>query len=325
MFWKRQIVLFNFACLIFYPVNSLEDVRSNVFLEIQQKPEAPRQRERPISVESSLVAVSISVTDPMNRLITGLEKENFQIFEDGVEQKILNFSGEDTPVAIGIVLDNSGSMGEKLGKSREAVTQFLKTANPEDQFFLVRFDDQPWLPVTYTKDYREIQSSLLSTTSHGRTALLDAVYMAVNYSRQVKDMRKALLVISDGGDNHSRYTENEVKAFVKESDVQIYAIGIFEPIGSRGRTPEELAGPSLMTNIAESTGGRQFIVENLSDLPDIAQKVSLELRNQYVLHYRPINGAKDGRYRKIKVKMNLPKGLPPLKANYRPGYYAPQQ
>ena len=179
----------------------------------------------------------------MNRFVTGLEKEHFRLFEDKVEQDITQFSSEDAPLSVGIVFDTSGSMGSKLQKSRQAVAQFFKTANPEDEFFLVQFNDRPELVVPFTRNVEEIQNHLTFTQSKGRTALLDGVYLAMNQMKKAHNPRKAMLIISDGGDNSSRYTESEIKNAVREADVQIYAIGIFEPMGSRGRTPRRCPVP----------------------------------------------------------------------------------
>jgi VWFA-related protein len=216
-------------------------------------------------------------------------------------------------------------MGAKLQKSRQAVAQFLKTANPEDEFFLVQFNDRPELTVPFTPDSEELQNRLTFIESKGRTALLDGIYMAMNQMKKARNPRKAILLISDGGDNSSRYTESEVRNAVREADVQIYAIGIFEPIAGRGRTPEELAGPGLLTELTEQTGGRHFAVDNLAELPDVAAKIGLELRNQYVLGYVPKNITRDGKYRRVQVKLVKTNGLPPLRAMYRTGYYAPAQ
>lgn len=284
----------------------------------------PSQRGE-IRVDTTLVQINVTVTDPLNRFVTGLEKEHFRLFEDKVEQKILDFSSEDAPLSVGLVFDTSGSMGPKLQKSREAAVQFFKTANPEDEFFLVEFSDRPELVVPFTANTEEIQNRLEFTQSKGKTALLDGVYMAMNQMKKAHNPRKAILIISDGGDNNSRYTESEIKNAVREADVQIYGIGIFEPIGSRGRTPEESMGPSLLSEVAELTGGRSYNVENLNELADIAAKIGIELRNQYVLYYSSSNPARDGKYRHVNVKLNQPRGLPPLKAFFRLGYYAPSQ
>jgi VWFA-related protein len=278
-----------------------------------------------IRVDSTLVLIPVTVTDPLNRFVTGLERENFRLFEDKSEQKVTHFASEDAPLSVGLVFDTSGSMGSKLDKSRQAVGQFFKTANPEDEFFLIQFNDRPEVVVDFTTRVEEIQNRLTFTQSKGRTALLDAVYMALHKMKKAKNPRKALLIISDGGDNSSRYTESEIKKLVQEADVQIYAIGIFEPMASRGRTPEEMTGPSLLSEIAEQTGGRHFPVDNLNELPDVAAKIGMELRNQYILGYTPTNQARDGKYRRVQVKLVQPRGLPALRAGWRLGYYAPAQ
>jgi Ca-activated chloride channel family protein len=278
-----------------------------------------------IRVDSNLVLIPVTVTDPMNRFVTGLDKENFKVFEDKKEQPITQFSSEDAPLSVGVVFDCSGSMGHKLEKSRLAVAQFFKTANPEDEFFLVQFSDAAELAQTFTPNLEEVQNRLTFTQSKGRTALLDAIYLALHEMKKGKNPRKALLVISDGGDNNSRYTETEIKNLVKEADVQIYAIGIYEAMAARGRTPEEAAGQGLLTEIAEQTGGRQYPVDNLNELPDIAAKIGVELRNQYVLGYAPLNPQHDGKYRRVVVKLIQPHGLPTLRPFWKQGYYAPAQ
>ncbi|HWF45685.1 MAG TPA: VWA domain-containing protein [Bryobacteraceae bacterium] len=278
-----------------------------------------------IRVDKTLVLINVTVTDPLNRFVTGLEKEHFRLFEDKVEQKISSFSSDDAPISIGLVFDTSGSMGAKLQKSRQAAAEFFKTANPADEFFLVQFNDRPELAVPFTSDTDKLQSALTFTQSKGRTALLDAVYLAMHEMKKAHNPRKALLIVSDGGDNSSRYTESDVKGAVREADVQIFAIGIFESMGTRGRTPEEAAGPGLLNELAEQTGGREYAVENVAELPDIAAKIGIELRNEYVLGYTPKNRERDGKYRRVQVKLNQPRGLPPLKAYFRLGYYAPTQ
>ena len=278
-----------------------------------------------IRVDTTLVLIPVTVTDPLNRFVTGLEKENFKLFEEKKEQEIVSFTSEDAPLSIGLVFDCSGSMGGKLEKSREAAAQFFKTANLEDEFFLVQFNDTADLVEHFTTSLEAIQNHLTFTQSKGRTALLDAILLALDEMKKAKNPRKALLVISDGGDNTSRYTETELKNRVKEADVQIYAIGIYEPIGARSRTPEEMAGPGLLTEISEQTGGRQYPVNNVNELPDIAAKIGVELRHQYMLGYSPQNAQHDGKYRRVEVKLIQPRGLGPLRAFWRHGYYAPPQ
>ncbi len=278
-----------------------------------------------IKVDVNLALVNVTVTDPLNRLVTGLEKENFRVYEDGVEQEVVTMSSEDVPVSIGLVFDMSGSMSDKVDKARQAAVQFMRTANPLDQFFLVSFNDRAELTSGFTSSVEELQNRMMFTESRGRTALLDAIYLGLSQMRGAHNAKRALLIISDGGDNHSRYNENDVKNFVKEADCQIYAIGIYDPVGIRSRTSEELNGPSLLSEMTEMTGGRVFPVGNIGELPDIAAKIGMELRNQYVLGYKPSNAQKNGVWRKIKVKLRPPKGLPPLNVYAKTGYYAPTQ
>jgi Ca-activated chloride channel family protein len=276
-----------------------------------------------IHTDVDLALVNVTVTDPYNRLVTGLETDNFRVFEDSVEQEIVNFSSEDVPISIGVIFDFSGSMSDKIGKARDAAVEFFKTANPQDEFFLVSFNERAELTSAFTNSVDDLQSRLMLTAAKGRTALLDAIYLGLSQMRGAHNAKRALLILSDGGDNHSRYNENDIKRLVREADTQLYAIGLFDPLGYRGRTPEELHGPALLNEITDLTGGRVFAVEHLSDLPDIATKIGMELRNQYVLGYRPSNHARDARWRKIKVRLRPPKGLPPLTVYAKTGYYAP--
>jgi Ca-activated chloride channel homolog len=278
-----------------------------------------------IRVNTTLVLIPVTVTDPLNRFVTGLEKENFKLAEDKVDQNIVSFSSEDAPISVGVIFDCSGSMSNKMDKSRQAVAQFFKTANPEDEFFLAQFNNNAQLVQPFTHNLEEIQNKLTFTQAKGQTALLDAIYMGLHEMKKAQNPRKALLIISDGGDNNSRYTTTEVKNLVKEADVQIYAIGIYESGPNRGRTPEEANGPGLLTEITEPTGGRQYEVDNINELPDVAAKIGVELRNQYILGYAPQNQERDGKYRRVQVRIIQPRGLPPLRAYWRTGYYAPPQ
>ena len=283
---------------------------------------ALRTHTKPLKVDVDLVLVPVTITDPMNRLVTGLDKENFMVYEGKDSQEIRTFSSEDAPVSLGVIFDMSGSMSSKIERAREAVVEFFKTANPQDEFFMITFSDQPEEVSDFTQSVEDIQGKLVYTVPKGRTALLDAIYMGVNKMRQAKYAKRALLIISDGGDNHSRYTEGEIKSQVKEADVLIYAIGIYDRYMP---TPEEQLGPALLSDVTELTGGRAFTIDNPNDLADVATKIGVELRNQYVLGYRPKNAAHDGRWRKIKVKLIPPKGLPPLRVYAKTGYYAPTQ
>ncbi len=280
-----------------------------------------------IRVDVDLTLIPLTVTDPMNRLVTGLERNNFYIYEKGSVgseqlQQIKTFSTEDAPVSLGIILDLSGSMTSKFQRSKQSVKAFLKTANPQDEFFVVGFNDRPELIEDFTSNVDDVDARLSLTKPGKRTALLDAIYYGVNKMKDAKYPRKALLVVSDGGDNRSRYTENEVRTIVRESDVQMYALGIFDEYAP---TTEERLGPLLLNDLCEETGGRLFRVNDLSDMADVAAKISDELRDEYVLGYRSGDARRDGKWRKVKVRLEPPPGLPPLVVHARSGYYAPAQ
>ncbi len=283
-------------------------------------------RKANIRIDTTLVLIPVTVTDPMGRFVTGLDKENFKITEDKIDQEITQFSSEDAPLSVGVKPDTSGSMGDKLAKSRQAVAQFMRTANPQDEFFLIQFNDRPELMVPFTPATEEIQNRLTFVQSKGRTALLDGVYMAMNQMKKGRNPRKAILIISDGGDNSSRYTESEVKNAVKEADVQIYAIGIRRTHGFPGTNPgRTLRTGSCLARLPSRPAAASFAVDNLAELPDVAAKIGIELRNEYVLGYTPKNAARDGKYRHVQVKLVKTTGLPQLKAIFRTGYYAPTQ
>jgi Ca-activated chloride channel family protein len=276
-----------------------------------------------IHIDVDLALVNVTVTDPYGRSVTGLESSNFRVFENNIEQEVVTFSSEDSPISVGVIFDNSGSMMNKIGRAREAVIQFFKTCNPHDEFFFVSFNESAELTSTFTNSIEDLQSHMMLTVPKGRTALLDAIYLGLSQMHGAHSGRRALLILSDGGDNHSRYSEKDLKLLVREADTQLYAIGIFDPLEYRAQTVEELNGPSLLSEITEMTGGRLFAVENLNELPDIAEKIAMELRNQYILGYRPSNKAHDARWRKIKIRLRAPKGLPPLNVFSKSGYYAP--
>ena len=285
--------------------------------------QATSHRDSRLRVDVNLVQVPLSVTDPMTRLVTGLEKENFQLFDNNIGQSIKYFSSEDAPLTIGIIFDLSGSMSSKFVRARKALTEFLRTSNPQDEFFVVGFNDRPAIIVDYTSDPDDVEARMVMLKPENRTALIDAVYLGVDHLRQAKYDRKALLIISDGGDNRSRYTEGELRRVVRESDVQIYSIGIFDTYAP---TTEEQLGPDLLKDICEMTGGRLFNVGgDVGDLQDIATRISAELRNQYVIGYTPSDAKHDGNWRKLRVKLLPPPGLPALTVHFRQGYYAPSE
>jgi Ca-activated chloride channel homolog len=330
---RAALLLFVVACLsspIMTPASWAQSPTGEIHVEPRiEQPKANlindpslRTHTKPYKSDVDLVLVPVTITDPMNRLVTGLDRENFQLFEGKEAQEIRHFSSEDAPVSLGVIFDMSGSMSSKIERAREAVVEFFKTANPQDEFFMITFADKPEEISDFTQSVEDIQGKLVYTIPKGRTALLDAIYLGVSKMRQAKYPKKSLLIISDGGDNHSRYTEGEIKSLVKEADILIYAIGIYD---HSFPTDEERLGPQLLSDLTELTGGRAFTIDNPNDLADVATKIGIELRNQYVLGYRPKNPVRDGKWRKIKVKLNPPKGLPPLRVYAKTGYYAPTE
>jgi Ca-activated chloride channel family protein len=276
---------------------------------------------KPLSVDVDLVLVPVSITDGMNRPVTGLEKQSFALYEDNVQQEIRFFSTEDAPISVGVILDLSKSMSNKVDDARQAVSEFFKTANPDDEYFVITFADRPKLLADSTRSIGFIQSRLAGAKPGGHTALLDAIYLGMAKLRQSTYSRRALVIISDGGDNRSRYTAREIKSLVQEGDVQIYGIGIFNNLF---KTPEEWAGKRLLTEITQATGGRTLTLQNSKDLPKVAATVSLELRNQYVLGYHSKNVNRDRRWRRINVRLEQPPAIAHAQVSCKRGYLAAQ-
>jgi Ca-activated chloride channel homolog len=291
-----------------------------VAVEPRVNPSAPEavQRRPNLRVDSNLVVVPVTVCDKFNRPVTGLEKENFRILDSGVEQEITQFSMDDEAVAVGLIFDVSGSMGQKLSLSRLAASAFFHIANPEDEFFLVAFDSNPRLLVPLTMNPGDVEDRIAFSKSKGSTALVDAVVLGLHELKKSKKTRKALLVISDGGDNHSRYNDLELRNMIRESDALIYCIGVY----GGASTSEEYRGPGTMRYIAEPSGGRE-LAASARELPDIAAKIGIELRNRYVLSYAPKNPQRDGKYHALQVRVVPPRGLTNLTPFWRRGYFAP--
>jgi VWFA-related protein len=276
-----------------------------------------------IRVDASLVLVPAQVTNFLGTPITDLHKDNFKLFEDGVEQPITEFVREDAPLSIGLLFDISGSMRNKIAKATEAAEAFFKTSNPQDEFFLVEFSDRPKLVVPFTSDADEVYDRIAHTRPFGRTALLDAIHMAMGEMKHARNTRKAIVIVSDGGDNRSRHSEREIKNAILESDVQVYAMGIFDPDDTPKHSSEEENGPLLLEELADQSGGREYPVASLDELPSISARIGEQLRNQYLLGYSPVNSERDGKFRIIKVKVNMQPETPNLRVYYRHGYYSP--
>jgi Ca-activated chloride channel homolog len=278
-----------------------------------------------IRVDTTLVVIPVTVTDAQNRFVLGLEKKDFTLSEDGINQKLAQFAGENAPVSVGLLVDTSGSMGAKIDISRKAVAQFLKTMDEHDEACLIEFSDRVQVAASFSKDANLIESKLLDVAPQGLTALLDAVSVGLQEMRKAKNTRKALIIISDGGDNNSRYTAKEIKDLVRQADVQVYSMGVFERFPMLLLSAAEVSGPKLLSQLSEQTGGQAFSASSSSDLPVIATRIAIELRNQYVLAYVPLNRKKDGTYRHVDVKVRAEPGLSAFKAHWRLGYYAPTQ
>jgi Ca-activated chloride channel homolog len=279
-----------------------------------------------IRVNSELVVIPVTVTDGSGRSVTGLQRENFELYEDNVKQEITQFASEDNPVSIGFVFDTSGSMRPRIQKAREAVAALLNDANPKDEFFLVQFSSRAQLLAGLTTRTDEIWQQVSGMETGGATALLDAVELALNEMKSAQYTRKAIVIISDGDDNASRYSLHELKAAVRESDVLIYSLGIgASDAYMPGWFPQSPTGSALLNEIARQTGGRLFEIHRLKELPGVASKISEWLRHQYVLAFKPSQAGKIGGYRHIQVKITKPDGFPRLHAVWRLGYYAPAE
>jgi Ca-activated chloride channel family protein len=281
-----------------------------------QTPQANAQRPL-FRVGVETVFVKISVTDPLNRYVTGLEKEHFKVFEDKVEQTVTHFTQQSAPISVGIIFDVSGSMKENanINSARSAIMRFLQSGNPEDEYFLVTFNQNTTLVQGFTSQSSTIQNQITFKQPGGRTALYDAVYMGLDQIKSGKNEKKALILITDGEDNSSRYSLSEVREFARESDVQIYAIGEEGKLGY---------GRSEIQNIVSLTGGRAFFPNNFNELDYYIDLIHAELRNQYIVGYDPTNRTHDGKWRKIRIKLDPPEGLPKLIVHAKEGYYAPK-
>jgi Ca-activated chloride channel family protein len=290
----------------------------------QSRPGDTGLPEATLRVDSSLVLIPAQVTTREGAPIVDLQRKDFRIYEDGAEQEITYFTKDDAPVSIGLLLDSSGSMKNKKQKSSEAAAAFFRTANSEDEFFLVEFDDRPKLAVPFTGDTEVLYREITRSRPFGQTSLFDAIHMALGVMKKARHDRKALVILSDGGDNRSRRTFTAIKGDVLEADVQLYAMGIYPPEGPSQSSPEESKGPELLEQLAELTGGRHFPVLNLGTLADVSTRIGQLLRNRYLLGYNPTNGSRDGRYRGVTLDLAAPVDAG-VHVQYRKGYYAPQQ
>jgi len=285
----------------------------------------PESDTKPFRVKVDLVLVPVTVTDSMNRPVTTLQKQDFALYEGGKSQEIRYFFKDEAPLSIAVLLDVSKSMTNKIETERAALEDFFNNGNPEDEYFAITFSDRPRLVASSTSSIEEIERQLLLAEPGGPTAMLDAIYLAEAQLRTAKYKRRAIVIFSDGGDNVSHYTHREIKDLVREGDVEVYAIGLFETFffGTFG-TVEEKLGKKWLSDITDCTGGRTVTVEKQAKVPEAAAAVSREMRNQYVLGYHPtVRG--DGTRRKIKVRVASSAARQPLHAFYKTEYLSAEK
>lgn len=324
-------IAFLFFCLI--SVNARKGTPQNPNQGPDAKPSSEQKTDKKVSprtevpdqirLDTDLVTFTVTVTDPYNRLVTGLDKQHFEVFEDKVRQPILFFNDDDVPVSLGIVFDVSGSMKGKLDRAREALKAFIDTSHSDDDFFLVGFNQRANLLAEFT-DGDTLSNKLTLVAPEGQTAVYDAVYLAIEKVKQGRHNKRAVLLISDGQDNSSRYSYGELRKQLKEAGVQIYCIGIVELGGGSGGTLD-LQGQAILEEIAQTTGGKSFFPRSAAELEDMTTRIALELRHQYSIGYEPTNVKRDGQWHKIKVQVKPPRGLPALRVQHKEGYYSVQK
>jgi Ca-activated chloride channel family protein len=281
-------------------------------------PQAPEQRQAPVKIDVDLVLVNAAVTDREGQPVPGLEKTRFQVWEDKIQQEIQYFSTEEVPVSLGVIFDISSSMSDKLSVSRDAITAFLKTGTPADEYALIEFNNRAHVIQDFTSNTADFQNRIALVSSSGSTALYDAVYLGIEKLRHAHNRRKALLLVTDGEDNHSHYTFADVKELAKESDVQLFAIGIGGlPIATA--TKGHKSGRAVLEELVDLTGGEVFFTTDVRKLDDICSRISDSLRNEYLLGYASTNTSRDGKWRRLHLKVN---DISHVSVHARSGYYA---
>lgn len=317
-FWRPGLAvcvgigLFTLADLAWGQDQNNADSEPAVSIHALRRRPGQKQPRSNIRLDVNLVLIPVLVTDLYDRPVRGLRKENFRVFEGNTEEKVTQFFSDDSPVSIGLIFDGSNSMTDKIDRTRQAVSAFLEMSTPGDEFFLVKFSDRPESLCNFTQDISAIEHGVESIFPAGWTSMFDAIYVGINKMRAAKHARKVLVVLSDGGDNNSRYTESEIRRLVEEADVRIFSISI------RGGSP-------ALDKLTEESGGRALRVRDIDDLPDAATNLSAEIHSEYVLGYSPSTGQRDGKYRKVKVELVRPASIPRLRTSWKRGYYSPTQ
>jgi len=275
----------------------------------------------PVITNTDLITFTVTVTDIYGRFVSGLSKNAFSIFDEKQQQDISFFSDEDSPVSVGVIFDVSGSMsGDKVRRARDALSHFVQTSHDRDEYFLIAFNSRAQLLMDRTRDGNAVLDKLTFVQTRSNTALYDACYLGVERVQRGTHPKRALLLISDGQDNNSRYTFNELRRVLKESDVTLYAIGILG--GNDVGSSLGMEGQGTLDELAGVSGGKAFYPRSAAEMDDIFEQIALELRHQYSIGYRPPNFVSDGKWHKIKVKVAPPRGLPRLFVRSKEGYYA---
>lgn len=293
-------------------ISAADDQPAVSITPVPRRPSQPKPRSSSIRFDVNLVLIPVLVTDLYDRPVRGLSKENFRLFEGTAQQQITQFFSQDAPISIGIVFDASNSMRTRIDEARKAVSEFLRLSTPGDEFFLLKFSDQPEQVRGFTSEIADIQEAVDSIRTGGWTALFDAIYLGIHNMKHATHARKVLFVLSDGGDNNSRYTESEIRRAIKEADVRIFSISIIN-------------GAPALEKMSEESGGRALRVRNLDELPDLAANLSEEIHSEYVLGYSPSDAERDGKYRKVRVELLQPSGSPRLRTSWKRGYYGPAE
>jgi Ca-activated chloride channel family protein len=274
-----------------------------------------------IKVDVGLVVLHTTVLDDRGKFADGLKAENFRVFEDKVEQKLSTFKREDVPVAMGLVIDNSGSMRDKRPRVNEAALTLVESSNPQDEAFVVNFNDDFYLDLDkdFTNSIPELKEALERIDSRGSTALFDAIIGSLDHLKKAKRDKRVLLVVTDGEDNSSHNSLEKTLREIQKTDTVIYTIGL---LGDEKRREKNNAMKALK-HIAEASGGLAFFPESIDDVHSICEQVAHDIRNQYTLAYYPLNTKKDGTFRAVSVQVIPPRGRGKLVARTRNGYYAP--
>lgn len=287
-------------------------------------PTPPKQGDRKtgdIKIETDLVTLTLTVTDSYGRFVSGLTKDAFSVWDEKEKQKITFFSDTDAPASIGILFDVSGSMsGDKIAKARHALERFINTSHPRDEYYLIAFNKRAQLLMDRTRDGEAVLNRLTLVEPKHNTALYDACYLGVERVTRGTHQKKALLIISDGQDNASRYNFKEVRRLMKESDVVIYSVGIISPHDAT--TMDGMQGQAFLDELSSVTGGKSFYPSSDVEMDEIFERIALELRHQYSIGYTPEDFSPNGDWRKVKVKVKRVSGLGRLTVRYRSGYYA---